>query len=417
VPVTFDFATANGSALAGSDYGAKALTGLTIPAGQTSKTFTVTVYGDTAIEANESFTVALANATGATIQNGVATGTVLNDDGVVLSIADVALAEGASGTKSMVFTVKLSRAAAGPVGFAIQTNAGTATPTEDYASAAGAPTIPAGETSALFYVTVNGDTTVEPNEDFTVVVGNVSGVDSVSDGSAIGTILNDEGPTLSVDDVVLAEGDSGQVPANITVRLSQVAAVPVNYTIATAAVSATAGSDYVARTYSGTFSPGQLAKNFPVNVIGDTTWEPYETFNAVLTAASGASIRDAKGLVTITNDDGPLLAVGDVTVSEGASGLKTATFVVSLSGAATAPVTFDIGTADASATVAGNDYVARTLTGQSIPAGMLSKVFGVSVRGDTTVEPDEVFHVNIYNLKGPMRPYITTGNGIITNDD
>ncbi len=66
----------------------------------------------------------------------------------------------------------------------------------------------------------------------------------------------------------------------------------------------------------------------------------------------------------------PTLSINDVTVTEGNSGTVTAAFTVSLSAPAGAGgVTFDIATADNTATTANNDYVAQRLTGQTIAAG------------------------------------------------
>jgi len=87
-PVTYTIATSNGTATAGSDYVASTLSGQTIPAGQTAKTFNVTLNGDTAVEANEVFYVTLSNAAGASIAKASAVGTLTNDDGPTLSVAD-----------------------------------------------------------------------------------------------------------------------------------------------------------------------------------------------------------------------------------------------------------------------------------------------------------------------------------------
>ena len=78
--VTFDVSTADGTASAGSDYAATALTGLTIAAGATSTTVTVPVSGDRLAEANETFALRVTNVVGATVADGEATGTILNDD-------------------------------------------------------------------------------------------------------------------------------------------------------------------------------------------------------------------------------------------------------------------------------------------------------------------------------------------------
>ncbi len=78
--VTVKYATANGTATAGSDYAAVPSTLLTFAPGQTSKTVTVNVAGDTIKETNETFTVNLSGASGATIFDGQGVGTILNDD-------------------------------------------------------------------------------------------------------------------------------------------------------------------------------------------------------------------------------------------------------------------------------------------------------------------------------------------------
>lgn len=113
----------------------------------------------------------------------------------------------------------------------------------------------------------------------------------------------------------------------------------------------------------------------------------------------------------------PNLAVDDVSLIEGNAGTVTATFTVSLSALAGAGgVTFDIATADGTATTADSDYVARSLTGQTIPMGSSSATFDVTVNGDVFVEPDETFYVNVTNVSGAT---VTDGQGqgTIANDD
>jgi uncharacterized protein len=111
------------------------------------------------------------------------------------------------------------------------------------------------------------------------------------------------------------------------------------------------------------------------------------------------------------------LSINDVAVTEGNSGTINAAFTVSLSAPAPAGgVTFDIATADNTATVADNDYVANTLTGQTIAAGDSSATFTVAVNGDTTVEANESFFVNVSNV---LSAIVTDGqaNGTINSDD
>ena len=129
-PVTVKYATANGTATAGADYVATSGT-LTFAPGETAKSVTVGVIGDTTVESNEKFTVKLSSPSGATISRTTATGTIVNDDTApvlpTLSIADSSKAEGLSGTSAMAFTVTLSKASTTPVNVGYATSNGTAT--------------------------------------------------------------------------------------------------------------------------------------------------------------------------------------------------------------------------------------------------------------------------------------------------
>ncbi|HMN91366.1 MAG TPA: DUF4082 domain-containing protein, partial [Saprospiraceae bacterium] len=119
-----------------------------------------------------------------------------------LTINDVSLNEGNSGTTTFTFTVSLS-APAGPGGvtFDIATTDGTAVAPDDYTTKSlTGQTIPAGSSTYLFTVLVNGDMTVEPDETFFVNVTNVTGA-NVTDGQGQGMIVNDDvaaAPTITI---------------------------------------------------------------------------------------------------------------------------------------------------------------------------------------------------------------------------
>ena len=113
----------------------------------------------------------------------------------------------------------------------------------------------------------------------------------------------------------------------------------------------------------------------------------------------------------------PTLSINDVDITEGNAGTTTATFTISLSAAAGAGgVTFDIATADNTATVANSDYVAKALTGQTIPAGSSNYAFSVTLNGDTSNEPNESYFVNVTNITGAIA-VDAQGVGAILNDD
>jgi chitinase len=414
--VTYGIATSNVSAAAGSDYSARSLVGETIAPGQTARTFTVTLDGDTAAEANETFLVSLSGVSGATVFDGRALGTILNDDGPTLSIADVAIGEGNSGTKVATFTVSLSVAAAVPVTYNIATVNNTALSGSDYVvRSLVAETIPAGQKTRTFGVTINGDTAAEPNESFSVVISSASGA-TIFDGGGAGIILNDEGPTLSIADVFIGEGNAGTKIATFTVRLSVAAGAPVTYNIGTSNGTAIAGSDYVSRSLASEAIPaGQTSRTFTVTVNGDTALEPNETFGVTISGVAGATVFDGFAVGNIINDEGPTLTIADVAIAEGNSGTKVATFTVKLSVAAATPVTYTIFTQNNTA-LAGSDYVARGLVGETIPAGQTTRTFAVTVNGDSVVEPEEFFVVLLANATGAT---IFDGGaaGRILNDD
>lgn len=191
--VTVNYATANGTATAGSDYVAGSGT-LTFAPGETSKTIAVTVNGDTTFESNETYFVNLSNPSGATLSDSQGTGTIVNDDANPsgVSISDASITEGNRNTKTMRFTVSIPSALSNTVTVFYATANGSATAGSDYNATSGSVRIRAGRTSATVSVAVRGDRTVEADETFFVNITSVTGT-SIIDGQGIGTILNDDG--------------------------------------------------------------------------------------------------------------------------------------------------------------------------------------------------------------------------------
>ena len=195
--VTFDIATQDNSAtVADNDYVANSLIGQTIPAGSSNYSFSVLVNGDTIVEPEETFFVNVANVTGATVVDGQGQGTIQDDDvpsTPSLTVNDVSISEGNSGTTTFTFVVGLSSpAGAGGVTFDIATADNTASSPSDFtAKGLTGQAIPAGGSTYTFDVLVNGDTAAEPDETFFVNVMNVVGA-PVGDGQGQGTIVNDD---------------------------------------------------------------------------------------------------------------------------------------------------------------------------------------------------------------------------------
>ena len=349
-----------------------------------------------------------------------------------LTVDDVTVTEGNSGTTAATFTVSLSAPAPSTditFDIATQNNTATTANTDYVAKTLTSQIIPAGRQTYVFTVTVNGDVAIENDETFFVSVTNVSGA-TLLDGQGVGTIQNDDLPALSINDVTSTEGNSGTKLFTFKVSLSAVAPTGgVTFDIATADGTAQDGNpvgednDYVARSLATqTIPAGSQNYSLDVMVYGDLSIEANETFFVNITNVSGATVTDNQGLGTIQNDDSPTLTINDVSANETNSGTTTFTFTVTSSlPAPPSGITFDIATVDGTAqddnpATEDNDYVAKSLTAQTITAGNTTSTFQVTVNGDTLVEPHETFFVSLTNVSGATVSD-GQGQGTIQNDD
>ena len=239
VQATVDYTYAlSGSAIAGVDHAAIPSGTLTFAPGETSKTISATVNGDTDMEPDEGIGVQLSNPTpsGFALALGsgrLASGIIVDDDRPTLTIDSPRVAEGDSGTTQMTFTVRLSPASTGQVTVDWSTSGGSGS-ADDYTGASGTLTFAAGETNKPIPVTVHGDSTVEPDETVEVSISDpvpsgtpIRNADGVIATFAIGvgTIVDDDSPgrrrpsgpnrppevVAAPDVVLLASGDAATI--------------------------------------------------------------------------------------------------------------------------------------------------------------------------------------------------------------
>jgi hypothetical protein len=221
-----------------------------------------------------------------------------------LRIGDVTVTEGNTGTAAATFTVTLSAASTQTVTVAYSTGNGTATAGSDYQARSGIVSIPAGKTTGTITAPVLGDRLPEPNETFFVNLSGASNA-TIADGQALGTIVDDE-PRISITDVTKAEGKKGKTtPFTYTVTLSAAYDQPVTVSFQTADGTATTGdNDYIGKSGTLTFAPGETTKTITIDVKGDSKREADETFYLDLFGNSGnALLTKKRGLGTILNDD------------------------------------------------------------------------------------------------------------------
>jgi Calx-beta domain/Glucose / Sorbosone dehydrogenase len=308
--VTVDYTTADGTAKAPGDYTSTSGT-LSFAPGETSKTITVPVAGDTIDEPDETFVVHLSNAVNVSIADGEGTGTIADDDPAPsLSIDDATVNEGDSGSSPMTFTVSLAGQTERTVTVSYGTADGTATAPGDYTSTSGTLSFAPGETTKTISVAVAGDTIDEADETFAVNL--TDAVDaSIADGEGAGTITDNdeplppgEAPAISVANVRVREGDSDTTPATFKVSLSKPATQDVAVDYTTLDGTAIAPWDYLTTTGRLVVPPGATAATVTVPVRADTIWERRETFSLVLSNPStGAAILDGRGRAAIVDDD------------------------------------------------------------------------------------------------------------------
>jgi hypothetical protein len=204
-PVSVDYATANDSATAGSDYLATSGT-VTFAPGQTAKQFPVTILGDRVVEYEfgdtEHVAITLPNPSANAAVAPYVRGLDIQEDEPFLSMTPgVSVSEGNAGTTDAVFTVKLSAAYDQEVTVEYATADGddyyypAAHAGSDYVPTSGTLRIPAGQTSRTVRVPVIGDTLDEIDEYFYLVLANPSAnawLDYTSYG--LGQILDDDEP-------------------------------------------------------------------------------------------------------------------------------------------------------------------------------------------------------------------------------
>ncbi|MET0238817.1 MAG: Ig-like domain-containing protein [Sphingobium sp.] len=265
-----------------------------------------------------------------------------------------------------------------------------------------------GKISEYEIVAENGGITVRDR------VANRDGVDFLtnveklqfSDGTA-------QGAFLTVSDAVIVEGDNGQKMMAFTVSLIGTSAGGVSVAYQTVNGTATAGSDYGARSGTLTFGAGETAKIIYVPINGDAANEVDETLSLTLNNPSGATILDGVGVGTILNDD-VTASISDAQIAEGNAGTRTLTFTITLDKAAVGPVSVSYQTVDGSA-AAGSDYNAASGIVQ-FAAGDTSKTISITVRGDMAAEMDENFILKLLTATGG-RIGDGEGTGTILNDD
>jgi len=308
---TVDYATVDGTAVAGADYVATSGTLIFAP-GVATQQVSVTLLDDAAEELDETFGITLSNATGTPtpeLSVASAAATIVDDDGVTPSFdVEASSATIAEDGGSVVFTVTRSGSTLRTDTVDYATLGGTATVGTDVAAASGTLTFAPGETTKTVTVVALDDVAFEDDETFELRLSNAQGAPTptISTDRAVVAIVDDDDPavfSVSGPAAPVAEG-AGSIEFTVTRTVSTTRTDTVDY--ATFVGTAATGSDFVPTTGTLTFAPGEATKTVVVALTDDGIHENPETFELRLSNPTGVvtpTIALASATVTIADDD------------------------------------------------------------------------------------------------------------------
>jgi len=309
-----DYASSSGTATANQDYTPVSGT-LIFPNGTISQNFSVPILNDTFDENDETVSITLSNpaGTGSLGSPSTATLTIQDDDPrPTLSINDVQLPEGNSGTTNFVFTATLT----GQTSLQVVTNYQTSTNTAnftDFQPVGGQLIFAPGETSKTITVPVLGDTTNEPSETFFLDLVGATNANLIK-LRGVGTIVNDDNPRIQFSSSTFSPNE-GDGSATITLTRTGDPSISLTVKFATSDTSGLANCgtvsgvasercDYVTSIGSVTFASGETAKTLTIPLIDDALVEGNENFTVSLTGISAGQIGiPSTATVTILDND------------------------------------------------------------------------------------------------------------------
>ena len=395
----------------------------TIGVGETSGTFNVPITNDSADEGNETFSLNLRFVRGAQYPTSVLNSnrpdritrivTIIDDERPTVSITttNFDVYENVSGG-IFVTNVVLSSTTPNTVSFEYNLTDVTTTKGLDYFEPTNRTvTIGSGRTGS-FSIRINNDLENEGNETFTLTLSNLVGASAFSNGkttiSKTVTIIDNELPALkftttnfNVDENV---GNPGLV---VGFELSG----PVNYDVYFSYVlnadSADESTDYMQPSYrSKTISMGSTTSSITIPIVDDDDVEGTETFDLVVTIASGAKFDGDQSIatktITILDNEKPTLSfkTTQFSVDEDISEEKIEVEVM-LSVITHQDVTFNYSIADVTATK-GDDYTENADRTVRISKGETTKKISIPITDDSSHEGNETFTLSLSNLSGAV---------------
>jgi hypothetical protein len=410
--VSVAYATADGTALAGTDYTAASGTLNWADGDASSKSFTVTISNAVPFTGTKTFSVQLSNASGAGI--GTPSSAIVTIGGnasapigtLQFKASSYSVAQSAG---SATVTVTRDGGSNGAISVAYATSNGTAVAGTNYTATSGTLSWANGDATAkTFTVAVSTATAFSGVKTFTVSLSNPStGAEISSPGSATVAISGDG--SAPVGNVQLSESSYSvsQGAGSVTVTVDRLngssGAISVAY--ATANGSAVAGTDYTAASGTLSWAAGDAAaKSFSVPVSNAAPFSGTKSFTVTLSKPSGgtaitnpatATVSIAGDAVAATPGSLQLSATGYSVAQSGGS----VTITVNRTGGSSGAVSVTYATANGTA-IAGSAYTAASGTLSWASGSAASKTFTVTVSNATPFSGSEAFSVTLSDPTG-----------------
>jgi hypothetical protein len=410
--VSVAYATADGTAMAGTDYTAASGTLTWADGDASSKSFTVTISDAVPFTGTKTFSVQLSNASGAGI--GTPSSAVVTIGGassppigtLQLKASSYSVAQSAG---SLTVTVVRTGGSNGAISVAYATANGTALAGSEYTAASGTLKWANGDAAAkTFSVAFSNTTPFSGTKTFTVTLSDPSAGAAISSpGSATVAISGDASPPVGNVQLSASTYSVSQGAGSLTVTVERLngssGAISVAY--ATANGSAVSGTDYTAASGTLKWADGDAtSKTFAVPVSNTTPFSGTKSFTVALSKPSGgvaitspssASVSIAGSSVTATPGSLQLSATGYTVSQSGGS----VTITVNRTGGSSGAVSIDYATANGTA-VAGTNYTAASGTLTWTTGSAASKTFSVTVSNATPFSGSKEFSVTLSSPTG-----------------
>ncbi len=409
--VTVPYSTADGTALAASDYTA-VTSSVIISAGSSTVVVPITITTDSTVEPDETLTVSLGAASGhPSITVGAASVTTISitdDDSATVSVSNpnVTVAEGGVA----VFTLTQSALSASDTVISYAFTAGTALAADVTGTTSGLATIGIGQSTAVVSISTFNDTIVEQVEAFTVALSKVSGEASVSLSTPVATATITDSDTALLRIFAADSSPSQSVPESVgnaqrfylSLTAASSTATTVTYNVSG---DATSGTDYGAIATEAIIPAGTTSFPISVSISEDTIVENSETISLSLSASSNSSITIVPTLssvasaIILDNDGTVTASVSPIasTITEGAN----SGFAISLSAVSGLPtvVTYSL-VNSASLTTADYSGVTMGVGSVTIAAGTTTANISFSTVDDSLLESDETMAITLTGATG-----------------